>query len=328
MYLINRLNNRAEITTAFNQLLQQYEGKRSQIATKEQEIAKTNNRAILVKTSDYTVSDIVNGMASLQLSFGNVVGQLAEELACESQKLTELKKAIAIEKEHLERLKQVRLVADAIYIQKQEQQAKKADAEAKTANIKEEIAKEISLARQEWETEQQEFALEVKEAAESSIKQRELEVADYQYELERQRTIEQDEYETDKRLQAIEIAEQQTIKEKDWLKREKYLAEHQGEFKQHKEAIANFEAKLKEEYDKARVKAIKETDSKQKVAAELKEKEWSATEKGYELKIASLTSVVERQNEQISEITTQLQDANTQAQNLAMQAFRTVSSEQ
>ena len=328
MYLVNHRNNQTEITTAFNKLLQYYEGKNSQIATKEQEIAKTNNKALLVKTTDYTVSNIVNGMASLQLSFGKVVGQLTEELASESNKLADFKKAIAIETEHLERLKQVRLVADALYILEREQQAKKADAEANTAETKEEIAREIALTRQEWEIEQTEFTTKVKEAAELSIKQRQIEVADYQYELERQRTIEQDEYETDKRLQAIEIAEQETVKEKDWSKREKYLTEHQAEFKQHQEAIANFEVKLKEEYDRARVKAIKETDSKQKVAAELKEKEWLTIEQGYKLKIASLTTVVEHQNEQILEIAAQLQDANTQAQNLAMQAFRTVNSEQ
>ena len=328
VYSISDRNNRTEITTAFNKLLQHYEKKSWQIATKEQEIAKTNNEALLVKTSDYTVSNIVNGMASLQLNFGNVVGQLAEELASESNKLAELKKAIAIETEHLERLKQVRLVADALYILEREQQAKKADAETKTANTKEEIAKETALIRREWEIEQREFTTKVREAAELTIKQRQQEVADYQYELERQRTIEQDEYETDKRLQAIEIAEQETVKGKNWSKREKYLAEHQGEFKQHQEAIANFETKFKEEYDRARVKAIKETDSKQKVAAELKEKEWLAIERGYELKIASLTTIVERQNERISEMAVQLQDANTQAQNLAMQAFRTVNSEQ
>ena len=326
MYLTNCQNNRAEITTAFNQFLRGYEEKKSQIATKEQEIAKMKERELLVKTSDYTVSNIVNGMASLQLSFGNVVGQLAGELAGESDKLADLKKAIAIEKEHLERLKQVRLVADAIYILEQEQQAKKVDAEANTTRTKAEIAREIALTRQEWEIEQEEFVIKVKEAVESKIRKRELEVTDYQYELARQRTIDQDEYETDKWLQTIEIAEQEAAKEKDWSKREKYLVEHQAEFQRNQEAIANFEAKLKEEYDQARVKAIKETDSKQKVAAELKEKEWLGIQRGYELKIASLTTVVERQNEQISEIAAQLQDTNTQAQNLAMQAFRTVNS--
>lgn len=322
MNLIETNNSREAIAIAFSQLLEQYQKNQSQIATKEEEAEKAQNLVLLAKTKDYTVDNIVNGMASLQLSFGNVIGELAKELGGESHKLGELKKAIAVEREYLERLKQVRLVADALYILNQEHQGKKSDLKANTAQVKETIEAEIVQTKQKWEIEEREFEQKVQEAAESITQVRKLEVADYQYELERQRTIEQDEHETDKRLQTIEIAELDAVKAKDWSEREKYLGEHQAEFKQHQEAIASFETKLKEEYDKARSKAIKEADSKQKVAADLKEREWSAIEGGYELKIASLTTVVEGQIEQISEITAQLQEANGQAQNLALQAFQ------
>jgi hypothetical protein len=315
-------NNQAAIATAFSELLQQYQQNKLQIATKEEEVAKTQAQVLLVKTRDYTVDNIVNGMAALQLSFGNIVGELTEELTSESYKLQELKKAIAIEGEHLERLKQVRLVADALYLLNQEHQAKKDTLQANTTQIRETIEGEILQTKQEWLIEETEFANQVQEAAELSIQQRELAEADYQYELARQRTIEQDQYETDQRLQEREIAELEAAKAKDWSKREKYLAEHKAEFTQHQEAIANFETQLKEEYGKAKGKAIKDAEQKYQVATELKEKEWAAIEQGYELKIASLTSILEHQTEQVAEITRQLQEANAQAQNLAMQAFQ------
>lgn len=320
--VIRTNGNQEAIATAFSQLLDQYQQNKSQIATKEEEVAKTQNQVLLVKTRDYTVDNIVNGMATLQLSFGNIVGELAEELTNESDKLQELRKAIAIEEEHLEQLKQVRLVADAIYLLNQEHEAKKATLQSKTTQIRETIEREILQTKQEWLREETEFANQVQEAAELSLQQRELEAADYQYELARQRTIEQDQYETDQRLQARKIAELEAAKAKDWLRREKYLAEHQAEFIQHQEAIANFETQLKEEYGKAKGRAIKDAEQKYQVATELKEKEWAATEQGYELKIASLTTIVEHQTEQIVDITRQLQEANAQAQNLAMQAFQ------
>jgi hypothetical protein len=320
---VNRANNNQEaIAAAFSELLQQYQQNKSQIATKEEEAAKTQNQVLLVKTRDYTVNNIVNGMAALQLSFGNIVGELAEELTSESDKLQELRKAIAIEGEHLERLKQVRLVADALYLLNQEHQAKKATLQANTTQIRETIEGEILQTKQEWSIEEVEFANQVQEAAELSIQKRELEVADYQYELARQRTVEQDQYETDQRLQEREIAELEAAKAKDWSRREKYLAEHKAEFTQHQEAIANFETQLKEEYGKAKGKAIKDAEQKYQVATELKEKEWAAMEQGYELKIASLTTIVEHQTEQVAEIAKQLQEVNAQAQNLAMQAFQ------
>jgi hypothetical protein len=320
--IIRANNNQAAIATAFSELLQQYQQNKLQIATKEEEVAKTQAQVLLVKTRNYTVDNIVNGMAALQLSFGNIVGELAEELTSESDKLQELKKAIAIEGDHLERLKQVRLVADALYLLNQEHQAKKDTLQANTTQIRETIEGEILQTKQEWLIEETEFANQVQEAAELSIQQRELAEADYQYELARQRTIEQDQYETDQRLQEREIAELEAAKAKDWSKREKYLAEHKAEFTQHQEAIANFETQLKEEYGKAKGKAIKDAEQKYQVATELKEKEWAAIEQGYELKIASLTSILEHQTEQVAEITRQLQEANAQAQNLAMQAFQ------
>ena len=315
-------DSREAIANAFEQLLNQYQQNQFKIATKEEEVAKSRNQELLAKTRDYTVGNIVNGIASLQLSFASVVGELADELGDESGKLEDLSQAIAIETEHLSRLKQVRLVADGLYILNQEHQAKKANLKINTAQAKESIEQEITDTRKEWEVEQNDFTAKMQEAAESSIQKRQLEVVDYQYELQRQRTIERDEYETDKRLQELEVAELEAVKTKDWSKRQQQLKETQAEFLHNQEAIASFDAKLAEEYGKAKGKAIKDADSQYKVAAELKEKEWSAIERGYELKIASLTTVVERQVEQIAEITVQLQDANTQAQNLAIQAFQ------
>ena len=270
MSLTKTKDDRTEIAVAFERLLKQYQQNRTKIATKEEEVAKSQNRALVAKTTDYTVDNIVNSMASLQLSFSNVIGELGDKLTSESYKLEELKKAIAVEREHLERLKQVRLVADALYILEREHEAKKADLKAYTAQVKEAITQEITATKQQWEIEQAEFIDRVEEAKTLLTHQRELETADYQYELERQRTIERDEYETDKRLQAIEIVELETTKNKNWSEREKYLIEHKTEFIEHQEAIAGFEAKLNEEYNKAKGRAIKEADNKYRVAADLK----------------------------------------------------------
>ena len=318
----NVKDSKDTIATAFNQLLHQYQQTESRIATKEEEVEKNKNKQLLSKTIDYTVDNIINGMASLQLSFGGVVSELAENLAAESNKLEELKKAIAVEQEHLEQLNKVRLVADALHIFSREHQEKVATLKAKTEQEKEAIAKEIERVRKEWSKEQQDFDNRVRETAELLTKQRESEQADYNYELERQRTIEKDEYEENKRLQVRELAEQEIINNKNWSEREKYLTEHKKEFIKNQEQIDGFETRLKEESNKARANAIREADSKQKVEAELREREWAANHQGYELKIESLTAVIERQTQQIAEITAQLQEANTQAQNLAMQAFQ------
>jgi hypothetical protein len=315
-------DHRNAITTAFSQLLDQYQKSEFKIATKEEEAEKNKNQQLLNKTLDYTIDNIINGMASLQLSFASSVNELTDNLTTESNKLDELKKAIAVEKQHLQQLNQVRLVADALHILNQEHQEKITSIQARITTEKEVIIQEVAQTRKQWQKEQTEFETKATETQELLVKQRAEEVADYQYELERQRTIEQDEFEENKRLQQRELTEQQAINNKNWLKREKFLLDNKQEFTKNQAQIDGFETKIKEEYSQARVDAIKEVDSRYKVEAELQEKEWSANHQGYELKIESLTTVIERQNKQIEEIMAQLQVANTQAQNLAIQAFQ------
>ncbi len=310
------------IVTAFSKLLTEYQQTESKVATKEEEAEKAKNQQLLAKTTDYTVDNIINGMASLQLSFGSVINELSENLTVESNKLEELKKAIAVEKEQLQQLNKARLVADALHILTQEHQEKLKSLSEKTTFQKEVIQKEIAQTRKQWEKEIAEFETEVKEKEELLDKQRKQEEADYVYELERQRTIETDDYEEEKRLQERELAELEAEKTKDWKEREKYLADNKAEFTQNQEKIAGFEAKLKEEYNKAKGNAIKDAERKAKVQTDLLEKEWEAMKQGNELKLESLLATIERQAEQIAELTKQLQEVNTQAQNLAMQAFQ------
>ena len=309
------------ILASFNQLLAQYQKTESKVATKEEAAEKIKNQELVSKTTEYTTDNIVNGMALLQLKFGSSINELTETLTTESSKLEELKKAIAVERNHLQQLSQVKLVADTLHILEQEHQEKLRLLEEKTNRQKEEINKEIENYRKQWEKEQAEFISQVQEEAELLQQQREQEEADYQYELARQRTIETDDYEEDKRLQEIELADILAEKEKNWQEREKYLTANQKEFTENQQTIATFEEKIKEAYNKAKGEAIKEAERKAKVQSDLLEKAWEAEKQGYEFKLESLQATIERQINQINELATQLQETNSQSQNLAMRAF-------
>ena len=309
------------ILASFNQLLAQYQKIESKVATKEEAAEKIKNQELVSKTTEYTTDNIVNGMALLQLKFGSSINELTETLTTESSKLEELKKAIAVERNHLQQLSQVKLVADTLHILEQEHQEKLRLLEEKTIKQQEEINKEIENYRKQWEKEQAEFISQVQEDDELLKQQREQEESDYQYELERQRTIEKDDYEEDKRLQEIELADIGAEKEKNWQEREKYLTANQKEFTENQQTIATFEEKIKEAYNKAKGEAIKEAERKAKVQSDLLEKAWEAEKQGYEFKLESLQATIERQINQINELATQLQETNSQSQNLAMRAF-------
>lgn len=314
---------KSQIMAAFDKLIAEYKKGDSKVATKEEEAEKEKNQQLLTTVAAYTVDRIVNKMASLQLDFGGIINELTEKLDTEFSKLEELKKAIAIETENLKELRKVRLVADRLYILRQEHQEQLKILQDRTAKQQEAIEKEMAQTRKVWEREEQEFESKIAEAAEVLASFREKEVADYQYTIERVRKIEMDEYEEHKRQQERKIQENARDKEKIWLEREQYLAENETKFESNKKQIEGFEAKLKEEYQKAKDKAIKKALDEAKVKSDLFDKEWEASQQGYELKIQSLQTTIARQTEEIAELNRQLQEVTTQAQNLAMRAFPT-----
>ncbi|MGL5871064.1 MAG: hypothetical protein ACRC2R_01635 [Xenococcaceae cyanobacterium] len=318
---MSQAEQKNRIKVAFGKLLSEMQQSESKIETKEEEAEKAKNQQLLERALSYTVDNIVNNMATLQLDFGNAIERLADKLFVESDKLDELKKAISVEQKNLQQLQKVRLVADALYILRQEHQEKLRIIEEKTSDRQEAIEKEMTQTRKVWVKEGEEFESKAREAEELLIKVREKEETDDRYELERQRQLETDEYEETKRHQEREIAETNRSKEKNWTEREQKLSFKQAEFIENQKKIAGFEDKLKEEYNKAKGEAIKDADRDAKVKSDLFEKEWEAAKRGYELKVESLQVTIQKQTEQIAELTTQLQAVTSQAQNLAMRAF-------
>ncbi|MDB9315107.1 hypothetical protein PN462_18475 [Spirulina sp. CS-785/01] len=313
---------KTQILQAFQQVLAKQEQISSKVATKEEEARKVKNQELLETVADYTLDSIVNGMAALQLDFGNILTNLSERLDTESNKLEELKRAISVETENLQNLRQVRVVADALYILRQEHEEKLQGLEKQTQQQQETLEKEQIQTRKFWDREAEEFAAQVAEMTDLITKQREQEAADYQYETERARKVEMDEYEEQKRLQERTLQEQNQFKEKNWTEREQKLAEQEAEFEANQEQITGFEEALKAAYTQAKEAAISEANREATVKANLVEKEWEAEKQGYDLKLQSLEASIQRQTEQISDLMAQLQAATNQAQSLAMRAFQ------
>lgn len=307
--------------TAFDELLNQHQKIDSKVATKEEEAEKARNKQLLTEVANYSVDNIVRGTASLQLDFSSNIDLIKEKLAKESFKLDEFKKAIAVEREHLKKLSQVRLVADALHILQQEHQEKLKQLVKENSLQQEKITQEMHKYKKIWEQEEANYLIKIEEEDRIILNKREKEEADYKYELNRQKTIENDEYEEDCRQQARELTEISKEKEKDWSKRELYLARNQAEYNDNKEKIGNFEEKIKTEYNKAKGDAIKETLSKAKVEADLLEKEWESARQGYNFQIASLESAIASNEKQIEELKARLQESSDRAQNLALKAF-------
>ena len=321
MTLATAKDSKAQILQNFQQILADKKKIESKVETKEQSAEKAKNKQLLEVASTYTIDSIVKGLADLQLDFGSITSGLSEKLKAESSKLDELKRAIEIEAEQLQQLQQIRVVADAFHILTQEHQEKLTVLEQNATNQHEIIEKDTTQKRKIWGKEQQEFDAAVQEKTAFTIKQRQGEAADYQYDLQRERKIETDAYEETKRTSERELQESTREKDKNWAEREKLLSDNQAEFEKNQTKAAGFEEELKQAYTKAKEEAIQEVSREAKVKADLVDKEWEGSKQGYELKVQSLQQTISLQTEQIAEISAQLQATMKQAQDLAMKAF-------
>ena len=321
MILVTAKDSKAQILQNFQQILADKKKIESKVETKEQSAEKAKNKQLLEVASTYTIDSIVKGLADLQLDFGSITSGLSEKLKAESSKLDELKRAIEIEAEQLQQLQQIRVVADAFHILTQEHQEKLTVLEQNATNQHEIIEKDTTQKRKIWGKEQQEFDAAVQEKTAFTIKQRQGEAADYQYDLQRERKIETDAYEETKRTSERELQESTREKDKNWAEREKLLSDNQAEFEKNQTKAAGFEEELKQAYTKAKEEAIQEVSREAKVKADLVDKEWEGSKQGYELKVQSLQQTISLQTEQIAEISAQLQATMKQAQDLAMKAF-------
>ncbi|MDJ0708513.1 MAG: hypothetical protein QNJ46_35030 [Leptolyngbyaceae cyanobacterium MO_188.B28] len=314
-------DSKAKVLAAFEQILAAQRRMQSRVATKEEEAEKERNLQVLEAVAQFTPDGIVRGFADLQLSFGAAMNQLSDQLSTETDKLGDLKRAIAVETQRLQDLQQTRVVADALYILNQEHQENLRLLQERIAREQAELEKEKSATQKVWGREQAEFEQTATIQDQRLVQERQRQEENYQYETGRSRTISDDDYEEARRQAERQIQETNQTKEKQWTERETVLATNQTKLEEYRRKVEAFPQELEEATKKAREESIKETHDAAKVRANLLEKEWEAAQQGYELQIQSLEAKIQKQTEESSSISTQLQTAMGQAQDLAMRAF-------
>ena len=311
---------REEVLEAFKELMAEYRERQEQVSTKAEDAARDGEREVVARAATYSVEGLLKELADLQLSVGSTFDDLAEMLVTEDTKLDELSRSIEIEKREVDRLKDVRVTAEALQLLRRDQRQRRESFEESMREQIAELDAEIAQAHERWDEEQAEHEEQVAETLAERDKQRAQEEADFEYERERRRKIAADEFEARQRSTERELDELEAELVKDWTKREAKLAEKADE-------IADLGARrrvpvelIEERTKEARAKAIREATEDAEVEAELTQREFEADEEVFKLQIASLEEKIAEQRTQIAELEAQLNAASSQAQELAVRA--------
>ena len=310
-----------QVLRTFEQILAQRQQLESRVATKEEEAEQAKNAAILEQASQYSTDGIVRGLADLQLSFRSVTTDLTTQLSQENDKLDELGRAIAFETQHLDDLRKIRVVADAIHIATQEHQEKLQALQEHHDINQRDLEKVSTDLRKHWQREQEVY--EDRQAANLAYQQhqRELQEEEYNYERDRTRQLKEDELETAQRQQEQAISLEQAQRDKDWAEREATLTENLTKQADYQKQVEGFPEEQDSKVKEAREKAIREVSQQAKVKTDLANKAWEGAEQSYELQIQSFEQKIESQSATITRLMEQLQEALEQSRSLALRAF-------
>lgn len=289
--------------------------------TKEQLAAREQEKAIVETASTYTVEGIVTGLADFQLTFDRTIDQLTTQLTNESAKLEDVQRAIQVERSRLQEIHHLDIAANTLDILIQEHDAKKQALEKQRSDWSETFTQQITAQRDAWQKEQEEHERAIQEHNDLLKSERSVAEADNAYETERTRKIEEDRYEAKKRDIERSHAEKERKLKKEWAAREQVLEACQQELQEYQTEIDAFPAKLEEKVKAARDEAIKKANQSAKVKADLLAKEIEAGKKVYDLRIQTLESMIEMQNQDIQALSTELKEALQKVQELANKAM-------
>jgi chromosome segregation ATPase len=277
---------------------------------KADELGQHKEAAIRQAVEGAGVDAVVEQIARLGLEISRALNGISEKLVEEVNRLSNLRLAVGLERQEIERLHKIDIAATALDQLVQDYDKQKQDLES-----------EIESQRSVWEENVQTAERERKEQDEALKKQRQRDIDEYEYKKNLERKRAQDKYEEEIHLRENKNKERQETLEKSWAQREAALREQEQELASLRKESAEFPARLQREVQQAVEQAAKEAKQRADQQAALTKAETEASRRFAELQIKTLEDLVARQNAQIAEMQRQMDEAKKQVQEIAVRAI-------
>ena len=331
----NEKNTKAEILSAFDELLQEKKelevkmNQKPEIKSTETRNGNGNGKStteVVIKPApapltQQKMESIIEGLTRLQLNFGGAVSDLSEKLTLEAFQLQEVQRKVAEETEQLVSLHNLEVTDGSLdnLIQQYEDSSKTFNEEFRLR--REEVEQTITEARKTWIKEQEEHRRLIKERNETQSKTRQRDDKEYSYDLTLQRKLSDEEYEQEKKRLYRELEEFQATQEKQWAEREKGIVEQENQFNELKAKVEAMPKELEAAIKRAKDEGRGIASHQAKVKADLIAKEIEGTKRNYEVRIQSLQENIQNQDTRLQTLSKQLDAALKQVQDLAVKAI-------
>ncbi|WP_066383038.1 MULTISPECIES: hypothetical protein [unclassified Anabaena] len=323
-------NTKAEILQAYEDLIKEASAMRTQLnqAVKNnqavnKEKPKTEANQFMNKSATFQqrMNDTIENLVKIQLGFGSAVNELSEKLTTQASRLGEIRKAVETEVEQLKQLHNLEIsdnTLDAL-ITTYEDNAKAYQEEFSQRD--ELLTQELLEQKNTWKKEQEEYHSRIKECHENLNKTRQRNAAEYKYNLERQRQLEQEEYEQQQKALYKQLEDLQQETDKQWAEREKTISEQEQKFEEYKAKVEAFPKEKEAAIKKATEEGKGIANYQAKVKADLYAKEVEGQKRFYQQRLQSLEQTITNQETRIQNLSKQLESALKQVQDLAVKAI-------
>lgn len=246
---VSTKNTKNEILTAYEELLQKVQEKKTEEPKKIQE--KQKQEAIVKNAAELSYEGIVKEIADLKVNLSSVLDKLGSSFVSEFKKFEELQQAIILEQKNLEDLYQLSANTDSLSVMLMAQKEKKEQFEQEIASRKTEFDEKIKIEKEKfeaetaekrslWKKEQEANLLKAKEESDELKKKRQREEEEFQYNLKISRKKEADLYEENKQKLDKELADKKVSFEKEFTEREAKVKEAENELKELRTRTAAF----------------------------------------------------------------------------------------
>ncbi|AFZ34315.1 hypothetical protein Sta7437_0721 [Stanieria cyanosphaera PCC 7437] len=324
---INSKSTKAEILQAYKILEKDKKALESEIkkaTSNSSAVIKENHPINQTKAtlSSKNMEQTIKILEKLQTDFGSSVGSFSEQLVAEAISFQTIQESIFTEKQQLEELYQLTEInEDTINdLIKTYQISAKQFVEELTQQ-QENIEQEIESLKQAWAKEKEIFTRTIKERNENYQKTKQREAEEYQYNLDLQRDLDEEQYEQQKKHLYQELTTARLQLEKQWQQREEIITQQEQEYTEAKNKVATFEEELRIKIKQAEEEGKGIGNYQAKIKADLRTKEIEGQTKNYQLRIQTLEQTIHNQELRIDKLSQQLDLALKQVQDLAVKAI-------
>lgn len=320
MKKVTNRNTKAEIIKLYNEVVKELK------ALKAQKSADPAPKALPpgppdVEGGEMTVADIVARLKGLTSNIGDAASVLQGRLTGEVTALDELREEADSLIAELQSLHGIEVSDDSLDALIAQHVETSEAAEAELSEKREGFEKEMSTEGAAWQKEQSEHARAVKEAAAQIKKARQRDAQEYKYDTELSHKQEDDDRGQRQKHFAQELTELRESKVGQWSEREKQLAAREAEYAELKTKADAFEGELQAAVKKAEQEGTGVAKRQARIQADLKKKDNEGVQRVFELKIQDLEQTIAKQEQQIVELSRQLESARQQTTELAVKAI-------